>query len=153
MQSAPAATVARFQDWPFRLESFITERRDRPFKWGEQDCALFCADAVLAMTGYDFAEPYRGQYDTAKGAVSLAGEIEDRNDPFGLVRILEATGLPEIRPSFAQRGDVLLIDSDKECSRVGRQHLGVCIGAVAAAAGKAGLVMVPRRFWRRAWRV
>lgn len=55
--------MTRVEDWPERLAAFIEQRRKMPFAWGSNDCALFAADAVCAITGVDLGEPFRGRYD------------------------------------------------------------------------------------------
>ena len=55
-------------DWHVRLDTFIRENLLTPFEWGKFDCCLFVADAVEAMTGTDFAAPFRGRYTTATGS-------------------------------------------------------------------------------------
>ena len=58
----------RNKNWPEKLVTYLQENLDTPFKWGTFDCCLFAANAVHAMTGKDFAEPFRGKYTTEKGA-------------------------------------------------------------------------------------
>lgn len=41
---------------------------DREAEWGTFDCALNCADMVLAITGIDLAAQFRGMYTTEEGA-------------------------------------------------------------------------------------
>jgi hypothetical protein len=62
------AALTRFPDWPQRLSRAIHERRDRQHAWGQNDCALFTADLVAAVTGQDFAKPFRGTYRSESGA-------------------------------------------------------------------------------------
>ena len=61
--------IKRRPDWPEKLAAFIETRRERVFSWGEQDCALLAADAVLEMTGVDLASGLRG-YKSARGAAA-----------------------------------------------------------------------------------
>jgi hypothetical protein len=134
--------MARLPDWEPRLAAYLESVRDREFVWGEHDCALHAANAVLAITGEDFAAPFRGKYSTGAGSVRAlkrygAGTLEATFD----------AALPEIGNSFAQRGDIVLRDG----------MVGVCLGADAAFVGEAdgvpGLVRFPRREWSRAWAV
>ena len=55
----------RLADWQTRLTGYLARCAGAPFEWGRQDCALFLAGAVEAMTGADFARPYRGNYQSA----------------------------------------------------------------------------------------
>lgn len=52
--------MMRHPNWRSALAVFIHDNRDKPFQWGAADCCLMAADAALAMTGRDFAEPLRG---------------------------------------------------------------------------------------------
>ena len=47
----------KLQDWQLRFEAFIKERQTLPFAWGTNDCAVFAADCVQALTGVDVALP------------------------------------------------------------------------------------------------
>ena len=44
------------------------------FAWGTNDCCLFVCDVILAMTGTDLGEDYRGEYSTAEEAAALISE-------------------------------------------------------------------------------
>ena len=87
------------------FEAFIAEKRDRPFVWGQQDCCLFAADWVLAVTQIDPAQAFRGKYRTelgAKRALKRAGfnAIEEiANDRFG----------KSLAPLQLSRGDIALV--------------------------------------------
>lgn len=117
----------RRPDWPERLASLIDERRHAPFAWGLQDCALFAADAVLALTGDDPAKNFRG-YDDEREALRI---VKGAGGMRGLV------DLPKKHRGFAQRGDVVLAEID------GRETFGVCLGTQYAAPGVNGLVFRP----------
>jgi hypothetical protein len=117
-------------DRPALLTRYIEERRRMPFAWGSNDCCLFAADWVLAATGRDLAAEYRGQYETALGAlrfVKSAGGVE------GLV---EKAGGQRIDVKLAHRGDVVARDVG---DGVG---LGLCIGSLAAFVAQDGLRFV-----------
>jgi hypothetical protein len=52
--------------WDTReLNDFLIARAFMPFSWGVNDCALFVADAIAAMTGTDIAADFRGYTDEA----------------------------------------------------------------------------------------
>jgi hypothetical protein len=52
--------MKRYHDWQVRFEAFIRECRHVPFAWGSNDCALFAADAVQAITGEHLCPELRG---------------------------------------------------------------------------------------------
>jgi hypothetical protein len=127
----------RVQDWPEQLAAWVVEHRARPHAWGEWDCARAANDCVARITG---------------GADRLAGL--EWSDLRSALRLLEREGGLEaavtarmgepILATFAQRGDVVLID----ITRVPPEHatvgaLGICLGEVACAPSAAGLVFVP----------
>jgi hypothetical protein len=152
MNEALALTLRRVEDWPARLSRFIAERTHRPFAWGAQDCCLFAADGIALITGVDFAADLRG-YSTALGAARrarVAGAAPD--DPYGVQLWPQRMGLPEIQPSLAGRGDLVLVSTDP-AGAVRGLCLGLCTGLDAAAPGRDRLLFYRRGVWRRAWRV
>ena len=50
------------------MTGFLRDAMRREFSWGGHDCALFCADRVLAVTGVDPARRWRGSYHSEAGA-------------------------------------------------------------------------------------
>lgn len=133
--------LERADNWPEILSGVIEGARERPFCFGTHDCALFAADAVLAMTGTDLAARYRGTYSDERGALRLMGER-------GALHAMacEALGEP-IDPALALRGDVVLT------AQQGRYSLGVCVGRQFASPGKAGLLFFSMGRADCAWRV
>lgn len=135
--------MQRRDDWASRLMAVIDAAGQTPFAWGKQDCALFAADCVQAMTGEDFAAPFRGRYDTGIGAgralkMMGLGSLEEY-----VIRVL---GEP-VSPTLAMRGDVVLVDTPEG------KALGVVAGIEAAVTGVNGLVLMPRTTWLSAWHI
>lgn len=139
----PAPPYPRLPDWPERLTALVEARRDTPFAWGCQDCCLFAADAVLAITGRDPAAAWRGCYADEAGAEALlaaAGGLETLAQA-----VLARFGAAECPPALAQRGDVVL-------ARLGNADgLGVVLGQDIAAPALRGLAFLPFAAARRAW--
>lgn len=132
--------TTRNRDWQSRLQACQAERWARPFAWGSQDCALFAADCVLAVTGADPAADVRGTYSDANGAARV---IRERG---GLSEIAADRLGAEISPPLAQPGDVGLVMSG------GRQCLAVCSGDAWVAPGLDGLEYVPMNCAVTSWR-
>ncbi len=154
------AGVTRFDDWPERLLACIEAARARPFAWGQQDCALFAADCVRAMTGADPAAAFRGRYACARGAYAIlrrtvGAGVRAGFKPAPTNRKGEALagawtaalGAPLANPACAQRGDVVLVDTSTGAAT------GVVVGAGLAAAGPDGVIFLPLDAARLAWRV
>ncbi len=133
--------MMRVNGWAEKLDQVITEHRAMPFAWGSNDCALFCADCVLAITGTDYAANWRGRYASALGSVRLLNKAGG-----SLERVID--GLFEAIPQqFLQRGDIALFN-------VGNgETIGICLGAQIAAPGHGGLEFIPLRECRKGWRV
>jgi hypothetical protein len=130
----------RRSDWQQRFADFFAERRSMPFAWGSNDCCLFAADAVLAMTDVDHAQDLRG-YTSALQARRL---IEDRG---GLAQIAtEALG-PPVAVVFAAVGDVVLMQNE------GRDLLAICNGGVALAPGQNGIAVLGMDAALAAWKI
>ena len=134
--------VRRREDWPLRLNAALESARARAFAWGEHDCCMFAAGVVRELTGEDFAAPFRGAYAERDGAGLILAEQG------GVEAITTAAlGAPLDNPRFAQRGDVVLIETEEGMA------LGICDGVNAWLPGVRGLVHRPMPHWRAAWRV
>lgn len=98
----------RFTDWPQRLAHAIEARKRSPYEWGRNDCALFAADLIAAVTGQDFAAPFRGKYQDEAGAKAML-ETHGWRDLEAMVDEL----LPRRRLELGERprrGDAVLVD-------------------------------------------
>lgn len=133
--------MSRYLDWQLRLQAFMRGRWHVPFAWGSNDCALFAADAVQAMTGEWLCVELRG-YADARGALR-------RLRAAGGVRGIATHALgPEIPVAFAAVGDVVAIVDDRR-----REALGICNGGTALVASHDGALAVSMRRAVAAWRV
>lgn len=133
--------MVRREDWPLRLAAFVEAARARPFSYGDWDCCLMAAAWVNEATGVDHAADLCGRYADEPGAAAL---LADRG---GVQAIATAALGNPIRPAFAQRGDLVMIETPRGPA------LGVCIGADAVFPGARGAQWVPMAQWRHAWRV
>jgi hypothetical protein len=129
----------RLPSWPERLAEYLVASSKVPFAWGSNDCVLFAAGAVEAMTG---RRPFMPLWTDVRSA------LRQLNSFGGLVGAVASTGMPEVRrPACASRGDVLLIQG------VRRQYLAVCVGHVWAMPGYTGLRYGPMQAAVRGWKV
>lgn len=95
----------RRDDWYSRLSTYVEDVRRKPFAYGDHDCALFAAGAVLAMTGIDPAAGLRGKYKTLGGGLRRLKKLGFANHAE-----LAASMFEEIHPSHAHIGDIAAID-------------------------------------------
>lgn len=132
----------RVEHWHGRLVTYLAEAARTPFAPGRHDCALFAAGAVMAMTGIDLAEGWRGRYRTLAGgqrALARAG-YADHVD-------LAARHLDEVPVSWALPGDIAAVETPEGPA------LGVVQGASVYVIGPAGLGLLPLTAASRAFRV
>lgn len=147
-------SLRRTPHWATReLHSFLASRAKTPFTWGSNDCALFAADGIQAMTGADIAADFRNQYTDANGAnTAIAkvtgvanGTVED-----AAAYCASKHGLVELKhPLFAQRGDLVVLE-DSGRIIAGLVHLS---GRHIVAVGEQGLKRLPITAVKRAWRI
>jgi len=138
---AQMSELVRVRTWQSELDALLTARLNAPFVWGQHDCCLFAADAVLAVTGQDLAQGLRGSYSTQEQAAEVLASLG------GVAALVTARLGEPVLPTLARPGDVGLVEIG------GRDSLAVCIGQHWQAPGPDGLVVLPRRVVRHAWRV
>lgn len=127
--------------WEVRLSEQIEAARERPFSWGEHDCATWAADVWAALTGEQSpAIAWRGRYKTALGAERFRRKAGYPSMEAAGMALL---GEPLPTPLLAQRGDVVFA----------QDAFGVCVGARAAFVGAKGLEFLRLRDCVLAWRV
>lgn len=134
--------MTRLPDWRARLTEYLADARNEPFAPGRHDCALFAAGAVAAMTGADYAAPYRGRYSTLRGGLRVL-----RRDGFDGHVALAAHHLPECPVAFAGPGDLAAVPTPQG------EALGVVQGAGIFVPSEAGLAVVPLTAASRAFKV
>jgi hypothetical protein len=133
--------MTRLHDWQLRYAAFARERAAMPFAWGANDCCLFAADAVLALTGTDPAAQLRGTYSTALGAMRV---LKEHWGVAGLATNVLGASMP---PALAGVGDVVLIET-------GDYHaLAICNGTSVIGAGERGIVGYGIGAAKAAWRI
>jgi hypothetical protein len=139
--------MKRVPNWEAALAEWQETALTRKFEWGKFDCALASCDAVMALTGVDPGMAFRGTYSTEAEAQKLLG-----TEGLGgfAASIARQCGMPEAAPSFAHRGDVVLVDNEAPGGALGVVDLS---GRFAWCVLDRGLVRIPMGCWLRAWRV
>jgi len=136
------ASLKRQPTWRSALVKCIEARRKTAFRWGTNDCALFAADCIQAMTGTDLAAVYRGRYTSEAGARAIL-----QATGYADVAAVAASMLAEIHPSRAATGDVAVMEY------AGEPSLGIFNGALIMALRPDGIGTVPFTAAVRAFRV
>lgn len=140
----------RFREWR-ALHAFLLKRRSMPFSWGSNDCALFAADGIQAMTGVDIAGDFRGKYSTAAEAFALIKSITGGSTVADAAAwCAEKAGIAELKyPLKAQRGDLVVFENGGNLIS-GLVHLN---GYQIASVTEKGMAGFPIAQIRRAWHV
>lgn len=136
--------MKRKKDWRADLMRYVERTACLPFAPGTQDCAVWTAGAVRAMTGTDMAAPYRGNYETlAEGYLLL------RRSGYEDAIEIAAENLPSIPPLQAQVGDVAVVMPEGS----NEPALGIVQGPFVYVLREDGLGHVPLSDAIRAFRV
>ena len=117
----------RYHNWPLRFDEFVKSRKHMPFQWGVNDCSLFAADCILALTGVDHAGQGLRTYSSAKQAYRL---LQGLGGLHGVATLALGNPLPI---KLAQIGDVVLCKSNTH------DMLAICNGRLAIAPGPSGI--------------
>lgn len=128
----------RISTWEEALSDYIAIKRHEPFEYGINDCCLFAAGAVEAITGQDPMPEFRGNYDSLKTSLKVIKEIG--------AGTLEATmdgKFPSVEISHAQRGDLAFLDGS----------VGVVMSGFAYFVSDDGLERINRSLWDKCWGV
>jgi hypothetical protein len=140
----------RLPGWEDRLRIYLRDHQDTPFAYGSFDCLSFAAGAVALLTGTDIMAPFRGKYSTHTGAMRIARRVYgSRTVPEVLAAMMQQHGWKEISPMFAQRGDIVLVEFNRD-RMVGILHPN---GREAVITTDKGLWRVPLLSVRRAWKI
>ena len=108
--------MQRHPRWSEALQQLVEQYEGIPFKYGENDCALFVGRAIHAMTGEDLFTPYLQKYSTEIGAKRLYCEQGLSNF------ITTILNLNPTKSGEPERGDICLFRF------AGVEHLAVCLG-------------------------
>jgi hypothetical protein len=134
-----AEVVMRIEGWETLLNDHITVAYRHGVKWGEHDCALWCADWVFKATGKDLFSDWKGKYKTSAGAAKLM-----KRRGFNDVASIADAALKAVLVGLAQRGDVMLHPEGT---------LGICNGKHSFFLTNESVTMIDTLQCLKAWRV
>lgn len=144
--------MKRLEYWDTRsFHDFLAERAAMPFAWGTNDCALFAADGIQAITGVDIADDFRGKYSDEVGAWKTVRNLTGGSTVADAAAYCAVKhGLAELEhPLMAQRGDLVVFENEGGLI-AGLVHLS---GRHVVSVSEAGLVRFPVTAIARAWHV
>lgn len=138
-------TDRRLPGWERRLSAWLQAQQAQSYDW-QHHCLIFAAGGVAAVTGVDLARGRKGRATTKHGALRHLKALGFET-PADLISSL----LPERRPGFARRADLVM---------GGDGIPGICLGDRAAfigieesEAGERHGMVIAQGPWVRAWTV
>jgi hypothetical protein len=146
-----AKKLARKPNWDTdAFDKFLLSRATTPFAWGGNDCALFAADAIEAITGIDIAADFRGRYRTEASAwKAIAKVCNGTTVEHAAAYCAEKFGLVEWEhPLMARRGDLVVFEDAPGHTIAGVVHLN---GRQLISVGEDGWKRFPITQVKRAW--
>ena len=146
MNTPPSSLISRLPDWAHRLDALVQQRLNLPFAWGPNDCAVWGADAYLALTGVDALAELRNAPRR-----SAASALRALRKGGGMPGFMQRGGVPPLAGlPYARCGDLVLIEQGE-----GQRWpvLAVCVGEVALAPGALGLEPLDMRLAAQGWQV
>lgn len=99
------------------LRKVLDEEFAKPYISGESDCFFLTLRVVDALAGTSMVEQHQGKYTSI-----VDGNKALRKSGYKKLSNVLAEHLPEITPSMATMGDVVVVQVRRS------QHLGVCLG-------------------------
>lgn len=134
--------LRRRKGWEQALFRYTASMLAVPYEWGQNDCILFAAGCVEAMTGVDLAAEYRGTYDGPEGAARIIARAGA-----GSLGEFLALYLPETPVSLVQRGDIVIADAPSG------DFAAVCQGATCVGPSRRGLIHIKTLQAKQAFKV
>lgn len=130
--------MTRKEQWPTLMWEKIEQYLETPFVWGENDCCLFTARVVDAITGGDFEEQLKPHYHDKASAIKYIGDSGGLESAVSTYFGPSKTGRP-------QRGDVVMFDGPLG------HTIGICVGNKIASVYDDGVCYVNKSqticFW------
>ena len=136
-----STNLKRSEDWESQLSQTVADHLHQPFAWGSNDCVMFAAACVEAMTGVSLVRHLHCTWASQSEAIRAIAKLG------GITVVVDCLGLVAVPPLCAQRGDLVLHRRD------GNDALAICLGDKLAGPSDSGLLFFGLENGVKAWRV
>jgi len=132
--------MVRRHDWAALMFETSMAHQDCDFAWGVNDCCLFVARVIDAMTDSDLEAQILSRYSDHASALAFIAEHGSLESAVSHYLGTAVQGSP-------MRGDAVLIDGGEDFA------IGVCLGGVSAGMCPNGLRQLPMSEVIKVWPV
>lgn len=120
-----------------QLSEWLISCQQKPFKWGQWDCAIFVSEWLTSQGYADFTENYKNRYKSPKGAATY---LQKTWNTTKLENVVDQLLGQRKSITFAKAGDVVCKTLSNDA--LGKS-LGICNGSVSWFLSDDGLVQIP----------
>lgn len=118
--------MSRQDNWAYALGAYINSIHKTPFGYGRHDCGVLAAGCIKALSGADVLPDikYTSRLELMRELKRVFGSpfIDD-----AVAKLAVQHGWTEVKPTFAHRGDLVVIGTSRH-SRLGVVSLhGTCV--------------------------
>ena len=131
-----------------KLAAYLSKVQNKPFKYGTLDCAIFTASAVDSQIGTKLKSKLFGKYKNLKDIAKRIKEIGKGGYTKAIEKICKDNKFKEISPSYAQRGDAVIM---KEKNKILVGIIGLNNKPIFIS--KQGIVEEEKDVIVKAWRI
>ena len=131
-----------------KLSEYLSKVQNKPFKYGTLDCAIFTASAVDSQIGTKLKSKLFGKYKNLKDIAKRIKEIGKGGYTKAIEKICKDNKFKEISPSYAQRGDAVIM---KEKNKILVGIIGLNNKPIFIS--KQGIVEEEKDVIVKAWRI
>jgi hypothetical protein len=133
--------MTRLDDWQDRFFAYLEATRLTPFAWGTNDCCLFAAGSIDAITGSTFTAQLAAAYTDEASALAYIAS-------FGSLDAAVSSWLGDAKaPNFAGPGDIVIANLEMGPT------VGVCLGVDCAFSSNAGMTYRSRTLIAACWTI
>jgi len=128
--------MKKINNWEEAFHQFLTDNRDRPFKWGEWDCVSFANAAIKSITGEDVIPKALQWHDEESANIAI------KEYAGTLTRCVKKAALQKgfiwRQPEEAQKGDIAIIKENTN------RMVGICDGYAVVCPSDEGHSLKPK---------